>query len=60
MFDLPDTQTLAAHLYAHYYPLFTVDAAAEAAQKIPTPLRLTKRKAWAVGRRPATARGRPR
>jgi SAM-dependent methyltransferase len=59
MFDLPDTHTVADYLYAHYYPLFTVDEAAEAAQSIPTPLKLTKRGAWAVGRKARTTDGAP-
>lgn len=52
MFDLPDTGTVRDYLYAHYYPLFTPDAAASAAERITTPLKLTKRGAWAVGRTP--------
>ncbi len=53
MFDIPDTKTVADYLYTHYYPIFTVDEAAQAARSIPTPLKLTKRGAWALGRTPA-------
>ncbi len=51
MFDFPDRNTVRDYLYAHYYPLFTADEAAEAAEKVTTPLKLTKRGAWGVGRK---------
>lgn len=60
MFDLPDASTVAGYLYAHYFPLFTTDEARDAAQRIETPLKLTKRGAWAVGRKPGGATNRPR
>jgi SAM-dependent methyltransferase len=52
MFDLPDHETVRDYLHAHYYPLFTPEEADAAAAKVPTPLKLTKRGAWGVGRRP--------
>lgn len=51
MFDFRDTTTVADYLHAHYYPLFTPDEATKAARRIPTPLKLTKRGAWAIGRK---------
>jgi SAM-dependent methyltransferase len=51
MFDLPDHETVRGYLHAHYYPLFTADEADAAAAQITTPLKLTKRGAWGVGRK---------
>lgn len=51
MFDLPDRETVRDYLHAHYYPLFSVEAATEAAARVDVPLKLTKRGAWGVGRK---------
>ncbi len=52
MFDLLDRETIRDYLYAHYYPLFTADEAEVAASRVPAPMKLTKKGAWAVGRKP--------
>jgi SAM-dependent methyltransferase len=52
MFDFPDQATVRDYLYAHYYPLFTPQQAADRAARVRTPLKLTKKGAWAVGRKP--------
>lgn len=51
MFDFPDKATVADYLYSHYYPLFTAEEAAAAAEQVDAPLKLTKRGAWATGRK---------
>lgn len=51
MFDLPDRETVRDYLHAHYYPLFSAEAAAEAAAHVDVPLKLTKRGAWGLGRK---------
>jgi SAM-dependent methyltransferase len=51
-FDLPDRDTVSAYLYSWYFPRFTREEAAERAKQVDVPLKLTKRGAWGVGRKP--------
>jgi SAM-dependent methyltransferase len=51
MFDFPDVATVRDYLYSHYYPHFTPEEAAAAAERVGTPLMLTKKGAWGVGRK---------
>ena len=51
-FDMPDESTVAGYLYSWYYPQLTREEAAERAKQVATPLKLSKRGAWGVGRKP--------
>lgn len=49
---LRDEATAAGYLYFWYYPVLTREQAASHAAQLELPLKLTKRGAWAVGRKP--------
>ena len=51
-FDLPDRDTVRDYLYSWYYPQLTIEEAEQRAAKVDVPLKLTKRGAWGVGRKP--------
>jgi SAM-dependent methyltransferase len=51
-FDLPDRRTVAGYLYSWYYPQLTRAEAVERSERVEVPLKLTKRGAWGVGRKP--------
>ena len=51
-FDLRDRATVRDYLYSWYYPQLTMEEAAARAEKVDVPLKLTKRGAWGVGRKP--------
>jgi SAM-dependent methyltransferase len=50
-FVLRDTETVRDYLYSWYYPQLSLEEAAERAQRVEVPLKLTKRGAWGVGRK---------
>jgi SAM-dependent methyltransferase len=52
-FDLRDPAMVRDYLYSWYYPQLTLEEAARRAQQVATPLKLTKRGAWATGRKAA-------
>jgi SAM-dependent methyltransferase len=52
-FDLRDRETVRDYLFSWYYPQLTLDDAARRAEQVDVPLKLTKRGAWGVGRKPA-------
>lgn len=51
-FDLPDREIVRDYLFSWYYPQLTLDEAAARAERVEVPLKLTKRGAWGVGRKP--------
>jgi SAM-dependent methyltransferase len=51
-FDLPDRDTVGDYLYSWYFPQLTREEANARAQDVDVPLKLTKRGAWGVGRKP--------
>jgi SAM-dependent methyltransferase len=51
-FDLRDRGTVRDYLYFWYYPQLTIEDATERAERVDVPLKLTKRGAWGVGRKP--------
>lgn len=51
-FDLPDRETVAAYLYSWYFPQLGREEAAARARRVDVPVKLTKRGAWGVGRKP--------
>jgi SAM-dependent methyltransferase len=51
-FDMRDRATVRDYLYSHYYPQLTKQEAAEGAERVDVPLKLTKRGIWGVGRKP--------
>jgi SAM-dependent methyltransferase len=51
-FDLKDTATVRDYLYSWYYPQLTREEAQERAERVDVPLKLSKRGAWGVGRKP--------
>lgn len=52
MFDLPDRDAVRDYLYSWYYPALTYEEAERRAAAVEVPLKLTKRGAWGVGRKP--------
>ncbi len=50
--DLRDRDTVSGYLYSWYYPQLTRAEAAQRAEQVDVPLKLTKRGIWAVGRKP--------
>ena len=51
-FDLRDRQTVRDYLRSYGYPYVTEDGAERLAQRVDVPLKLTKRGAWGLGRKP--------
>jgi SAM-dependent methyltransferase len=51
-FDLPDRRTVSAYLHSWYLPRLTREEADARAEQVEVPLKLTKRGAWGVGRKP--------
>lgn len=51
-FDMLDRDTVRDYLYSHYYPQLTRAEAAERAERVEVPLKVTKRGIWGVGRKP--------
>ncbi len=51
-FDLVDRETVSAYLYSWYFPRLTREEANTRAEEVDVPLKLTKRGAWGVGRKP--------
>ncbi len=50
-FDFPDRATVRDYLYSHYFPQLTKEEAAQRAEQVDVPLKLTKRGIWGVGRK---------
>jgi SAM-dependent methyltransferase len=50
-FDLPTREVVRDYLYSWYYPQLTLEEAAERAEQVQVPTKLTKRGAWGVGRK---------
>ncbi len=51
-FDLKDRATVRDYLYSWYYPALTREEAERRSQLVDVPLKLSKRGAWGVGRKP--------
>lgn len=51
-FDLKDRATVRDYLYSWYYPQLTLDEAERRSELVDVPLKLSKRGAWGVGRKP--------
>ena len=51
-FDLKDRATVRDYLYSWYYPALTLEEAERRSQLVDVPLKLSKRGAWGVGRKP--------
>jgi SAM-dependent methyltransferase len=51
-FDLADRETVSAYLYSWYFPRLSREEAEARAKDVDVPLKLTKRGAWGVGRKP--------
>jgi SAM-dependent methyltransferase len=51
-FDLKDRATVRDYLYSWYYPALTLEESERRSQLVDVPLKLSKRGAWGVGRKP--------
>jgi SAM-dependent methyltransferase len=51
-FDLRDRATVRDYLYSWYYPQLTLEEAEHRSHLVEVPLKLSKRGAWGVGRKP--------
>lgn len=51
-FDLNDRATVRDYLYSWYYPALTLEEAERRSELVDVPLKVSKRGAWGVGRKP--------